>query len=104
MKGAPSNLNSNYFDPVLRERLYGHHPRLQSFETWFIDQMKLQKKSLQPRKGGLRNRDDYRVNDLLTVQYQRLTKVQKHQWAQRVEKELYRIERVNTIGKIHVLP
>ena len=98
LKGTPSSLNSNYFDPVLRERLYGHHNRLQPFEHWFKNQIRLQKKSLKSRKGRLRNNDDFRVNDLVLVQFQGLTKVQKRHWSQRTETELYRIARVNTIG------
>ena len=99
IKGSPASLNSNFFDPVLREMLYGNHPRLQPFRSWYHNQLKLQKKTLKVRKGRLRSTDNFRVNDLVLVQYERLTKVQKHHWSQRTERELYRIARVNTIGK-----
>ena len=98
LKGSPASLNSNFFDPVLRERLYGKHPRLQPFQNWYQDQLKLQKKSLKVREGRLRNLNDFRVNDLVMVQYDGLTKVQKRHWSQRTERDLYRIARVNTIG------
>ena len=59
-----SILNSNFFDPVLRERLYGNHPRLLPFEHWYKNQLKFQKKSLKHRKGLPRNNNDFFVNDL----------------------------------------
>ena len=49
-------------------------------------------------KGRLRNNNDFRVNDLVMVQFQSLTKVQKRYWSQRTERDLYRIACVNTIG------
>ena len=64
LKGSPSSLNSNFFDLVLRERLYGHHPRLLPFEDWYKNQLKFQKKSLKHRKGLPRNNNDFFVNDL----------------------------------------
>ena len=103
LKGSPASLNSNYYDPILRERLYGKHNRLQPFEHWYKDQLKLQRRSLQVRTGPLQNNNDYRVNDLVLVQFQSLTKVQKRHWSQRTERDLYRIARVNTIGNIHLL-
>ena len=97
-------MNSNYFDPILRERLYGNHPRLQPFQNWYQDQLKLQKKSLKTRKGRLKNRNDFRVNDLVMVRFGGLTKVQKRHWSQRNERDLYRIARVNTIGRLMCYP
>ena len=35
LNGSQSNFNSNFYDPVLRERLYGHHQRLQPFGLWY---------------------------------------------------------------------
>ena len=100
LKGTPASLNSNFYDPILRERLYGKHPPLQPFENWYKDQLKLQKRSFTPRTARLRNYNDFRVNDLVFVQYDGLTKVQKRHWSQRTERTLYRIARVNTIGKL----
>ena len=67
VQGTPASLNSNYFDPILRARLYKHHPKLQPFEEFYKNQLRLQKKSLKPRKGPPRSRDDFRCNDLVMV-------------------------------------
>ena len=44
LQGTPASLNSNYFDPILRARLYKHHPKLQPFEEFYKNQLRLQKK------------------------------------------------------------
>ena len=80
--------------------LCGDTSKLLPFEIWYLDQLKLQKKSLEKRKGRLKNLNDFRVNDLCMLQYSGLTKVQKRYWSQCTERDLYRFARVNTIGQI----
>ena len=94
INGKPAELNSNYFDPVLRRRLYKNQPALQPFETWFKDQLKLQSRSLKPRTGELKNRDDLRVSDLVFVLY-REKRLQRN-WSRKTERILYRVARVVT--------
>ena len=94
LKGKPADLNSNYFDAILRSRLYKNQPALQPFDTWYKEQLKAQKKSLKTRKGSLRNRDDFRVLDLVFIVY-KIRYLQRN-WSRQNTRTLYRIERVVT--------
>ena len=100
LKGSPASVNSNYFDPLLRERLHKHHPKLQPFETWYKNQLFLQKRVLEPRKGPPKSRDDFRINDLVMLtDYPVTTKLTKRNWSRRTKLALYRVERVDTSQK-----
>ena len=41
---TPASVNSSLFDPFLREALYGHQAKLQPFEVFYKEQLKLRKK------------------------------------------------------------
>ena len=61
LKAAPADVNSNFYDPILRKRLYKDYPKLEPFQTWYLDQLQKQKKSLTKRKTiGVKNADDFR--------------------------------------------
>ena len=94
LKGTPSEFNSNYFDPLLRKRLYKNHSALQPFETWYKEQLNLQRKAFQPRLKNLKNRDDFCVSDLVFVLF-RKPYLQRN-WSRQNTHQLYRIERVHT--------
>ena len=94
LKGTPAQFNSNYFDAILRHRLYKDQPALQPFKTWVKEQLKAQKKSLEPRRGPLKNRDDFRVLDLCFIAY-RDKKIHRN-WSRQYARDLYRVERVVT--------
>ena len=51
---APASVNSPEYDPVLREKLYGKDAKLQRFEKFYTEQLKLRKKANTPRKAPVK--------------------------------------------------
>ena len=48
----PASVNSPEFDPFLREKLYGKDTKLERFETFYNEQLRLGKKANTPRKSA----------------------------------------------------
>ena len=71
---TPASVNSSLFDPFLREALYGHQAKLQPFEVFYKEQLKLRKKANTPDKPSEKpnfdeRKDDFKKGSLVYIDY-----------------------------------
>ena len=69
----PASVNSPEFDPFLREKLYGKDTKLERFETFYNEQLRLGKKANTPRKSAKipfkEGPNDFRKGDMVLIDY-----------------------------------
>ena len=73
-KITPISVNSPLFDPFLREALYGPRAKLQPFETFYKEQLKLRKKANTPdpeedKPNFNEGKDNFKKGSLVYVDY-----------------------------------
>ncbi len=96
---APSSVNSEFFDPFLRQILYPNH-RVEKFDVFYTEQLKRQTKANSPDQKALNEAsqkpDNYRVGDMVYIDW----KTDRMNRSYKVRRgNVYRVARVNTISK-----
>lgn len=95
---TPASVNSEEFDPFLRSVLYPNH-KVQPFEDFLAEQLKLQEKLTSPNPKGLETMNEtdgsLRVNDLVYVDFKFKNYVQNMAYATK-RGSLNRIARIDS--------
>ena len=71
---TPTSVNSPQFDPFLRAALYGHQAKLQPFDVFYKEQLKLRKKANTPDKPNEKpnfneGKDEFKKGSLVYIDY-----------------------------------
>ena len=95
---TPSDANTPYLDPLLRERLYGKQ-KLQPFEEYYEQQLKWQKKAhtLRPKSAINDAINNFRINENVYIDYD--SKKFASKYNPRRNLRIYKIKSVNTLQR-----
>ena len=102
----PAAVNSPEFDPILREKLYGEDYRIQRFEDFYTEQLKLLKKVNTPRPVAKKRSDQrytekdghFKKGDLVYIDFDNTAAIGRA--AYKVQRgSIHEISRVNVIAK-----
>lgn len=102
---VPAEVNSPIFDPFLRAKLYPH-TKIQPFEKFLTEQLRLQRKVNQPNSSAQQNfkegPNDFSINDTVQIDYNVEDRIRSSYAMQRGNGPIYRVSKVDTTQPIWI--
>ena len=104
----PHDVNFPQFDPELRLRLYGPNKKIESFDVFYTEQLKLHEKANTPenindKPNFKEGPQDFKLGDLVYIDYYRPADISRSAYRmQRGADTIYQIARVNVLAQPYI--